>query len=177
MAEEKKDKWLGYVAMTSIVFAVCATLSTFKGGQFSTRTVLGQSKASNLWAYYQAKGLKGYIHEMQKDNLEMELFLSHDQTGARQELYRKKIAGYDDKIKKFEEQKKEIEAQARAEEAAIVKSQAHSANFGMAVIFLQIAILLSSISALMKKIGLWYASVGVGVVGIVYFVNGFVLFF
>lgn len=175
MAEEKKDKWLGYVAMTSIVFAVCATLSTFKGGQFSTRTVLGQSKAANLWAYYQAKDLKSYMHELQKDNLALEMAQGKSQ--GLDELYRKKMEGYDEKIKKYDMQKQEIEAQARAEEKSIVEAQAHSGNFGMAVIFLQIAILLSSISALMKKIGPWYASMGVGLVGVVYFVNGFTLFF
>ena len=67
MAEEKKEKWLGYVAVTTIVFAVCATLSTFKGGQHSTRAVLSQSKATNQWAYYQAKDLKQYLHELQKE--------------------------------------------------------------------------------------------------------------
>ena len=28
MAEEKKEKWLNYLALTTVIFAVCATLST-----------------------------------------------------------------------------------------------------------------------------------------------------
>jgi len=43
MAEEKKEPWLNYLALTTVIFAVCATLSTFKGGGFSTRSVLNQS--------------------------------------------------------------------------------------------------------------------------------------
>jgi hypothetical protein len=32
MAEEKKETWLNYLALTTVILAVCATLSTFKGG-------------------------------------------------------------------------------------------------------------------------------------------------
>ena len=47
MAEEKKESWLNYLALTTVILAVCATLSTFKGGWFSTRSVLSQSHAAN----------------------------------------------------------------------------------------------------------------------------------
>ena len=67
MAEEKKEPWLNYLALTTIIFAVAATLSTFKGGGFSTRSVLSQEQASNKWSYYQSKSLKLYLYETQKD--------------------------------------------------------------------------------------------------------------
>lgn len=69
--EDKKERWLSYLALTTIIFAVCATLATFKGGGFSTRSVLSQSQASDQWAYYQAKGIKSYLYEMQKEKLEL----------------------------------------------------------------------------------------------------------
>jgi Domain of unknown function (DUF4337) len=52
MAEEKKEPWLNYLALATVILAVCATLSTFKGGGFSTRSVLSQSKAASQWAYF-----------------------------------------------------------------------------------------------------------------------------
>jgi hypothetical protein len=55
-------------------------------------------------------------------------------------------------------------------------AQKHSQAFGMAVIFLQIAILLSSIAALLKKKIVWTLGLVTGVLGIMYFVNGFFLF-
>lgn len=73
MAEEKKEPWLNYLALTTVVLAVCATLSTFKGGAYSTRSVLAQSQASDYWAYYQAKSIKGYLYEMQMEKLQLEL--------------------------------------------------------------------------------------------------------
>jgi hypothetical protein len=45
----------------------------------------------------------------------------------------------------------------------------------MAVIFLQVSILLSSISALTKKKALWYISMLVGSIGVFYFINGFLV--
>lgn len=176
MAEEKKEKWLGFVSVSTIVFAVCATLSTFKGGQYSTKTVLNQLNVANAWAYYQSKDLKSYLHEIQKDQLE--LATKHaGLSGAALDEYKEKIAAYDGKIQKYDVQKKDIERDARAYEKDIAATQAHSQNFGMAVIFLQIAILLASISALMKRIGLWYGSLTVGSLGLVYFANGFLSFF
>jgi hypothetical protein len=42
--------------------------------------------------------------------------------------------------------------------------------------FLQIAILLSSIAALMKKKAFWYIGMATGCFGLLYFFNGFFLF-
>ena len=71
MPEEPKEKWLNYLALTTVILAVCATLSTFKGAAFSTRSVLSKTQAANQWAYYQAKSIKGYLYEMQKEALEL----------------------------------------------------------------------------------------------------------
>jgi len=44
------------------------------------------------------------------------------------------------------------------------------------VVFLQMAILLSSIAALMKKKAVWAVGLTVGAAGLVYFVDGYLLF-
>ncbi|MBI5639651.1 MAG: DUF4337 domain-containing protein [Nitrospirae bacterium] len=177
MAEEKKEKWLNYLALTTVIFAVCATLSTFKGGNFSTLAVMTQSKASDQWAYYQSKSIKGYIYEIQKEKLELELkALGQKASKDLTEEYGSKLGSYEKKIKKYDEEKAKIEKDARDFEMVRDGAQKHSKAFGMAVIFLQIAILLSSISALMKKKLLWLFGLLVGAAGVVYFANGFLLF-
>jgi hypothetical protein len=55
MAEEKKELWLNYLALTTVILAVGATLATFKGGQYSTRSVLSQSQASDQWTFFHLK--------------------------------------------------------------------------------------------------------------------------
>jgi Domain of unknown function (DUF4337) len=178
MSEEPKEKWLNYLALTTVILAVCATLSTFKGAGYSTRAVLSQSQATNQWAYYQAKGIKGYLYEIQKEALELE-FKKDKIRDAKtlKEEYEKKIDLYAQKIKKYDGEKAEISKEAKMLEGLRDDAQKHSGVFGLAVIFLQIAILLSSIAALMKKKVVWVIGMGAGAVGVVYFVNGFLLFF
>lgn len=175
MAEEKKETWLKLLPATTVIIAVCATLSTFKGGGYSTKSMLSQSKASDQWAFFQAKSIKQYMCEMQKENLELNL---HNQKDADyvQDL-QKRIATYDGKIKKYSDEKDQITKVAKDFEAVQGDCKKHSEAFGIAVIFLQISILLSSIAALVKKSFLWYIGMAVGVVGIAYFINGFLLIF
>ena len=73
MSDEKKEPWLNYLALSTVILAVCATLSTFKGGGYSTRSVMSQTQASDQWAFFQSKSIKSYIYEMQRDKLQLEL--------------------------------------------------------------------------------------------------------
>ncbi|HET6421371.1 MAG TPA: DUF4337 domain-containing protein [Geobacteraceae bacterium] len=177
MSEEKKEPWLNYLALTTVILAVCATLATFKGGGYSTKSVLSQTRASDQWAYYQAKSLKGYLYELQKDKLQLELkaLQARDSLSVAKD-YEGRIADYGKKITKYEEERNTIQSEAKKLEAARDDAQKHAQTFGIAVIFLQIAILLSSIAALMKKKPLWIIGMAVGVCGVVYFINGFLLF-
>ena len=177
MTEEKKEPWLNYLALTTVILAVCATLSTFRGGGFSSRSVLSQSHAANQWAYYQAKSIKGYLYELQKEKFELELkALGPKAPGPMVEEYQKKIDFYAKNIKRYNEEKTQIEKDARNFEVLRDDAQKHAQAFGIAVIFLQIAILLASIAALMKKKRVWHIGLVIGAIGAFYFVNGFFLF-
>lgn len=177
MADEKKEPWLNYLALSTVILAVCATLSTFKGGGYSTRSVISQAQASDQWAYYQAKSIKGYLYDLQKEKLELEVKAAGPKMQKTLlEEYEGKIETYSKKIKKYDEEKKDIEKKAKELETVRDEAKLHSQAFGMAVIFLQIAILLSSIAALLKKKPVWLLGVVIGAVGLVYFADGFLLF-
>lgn len=177
MAKEKMAPWLNYLALTTVILAVCATLSIFKGGWYSTRSVLNQSQVADQWSYYQAKSIKGYLYELQKDELEFELkTLGPKAPKSVVEEYKKKLDFYSQKIETYKKEKSQIEKDARNFETARDDAQRHAEILGIAVIFLQIAILLSSIAALMKKKTIWILGLIVGAAGIAYFVNGFWLF-
>ncbi|MBF0544896.1 MAG: DUF4337 domain-containing protein [Candidatus Riflebacteria bacterium] len=177
MAEEKKELWLSYLALTTVVLAVCATLSTFKGGSYSTRSVMFQTQASDQWAFYQAKSIKGYLYDIQREMLELELRERSDSSPpSLLEGHKNQIASFAGKVAKYEDEKKQIQEAAKKLEASRDDAQKHQQIFGMAVIFLQISILLSSIAALLKKKSFWLMGLAVGLVGVVYFANGFLLF-
>lgn len=178
MSEDKKEPWLNWLALSTVVLAVCATMATFKGGGYSTKSLMNQSKASDQFAFYQSKSIKGYQYEMAKEKLELELKL----LGAKAPKeavaeYDKTIGEYGRKVEKYEGEKAGIMQEARRLEALRDDATKHGAPFGFAVIFLQISILLSSIAALLKKQPAWWLGLAVGAVGLVFFVNGFLLFF
>ncbi len=178
MTEEKKEKWLNYVAVTTVLIAVCATLSTFKGGGYSTKSLLFQSNASNQWAYYQSKSIKSYIFEMQKENLELQknLLDNSPKNKSAVEKFDQSITKYKGKIDQYEKEKGEIKKIAEDFENQRDDCKKHAKEFGIAVIFLQISIVLSSIAALTKKKYIWILSLIVGAVGVFYFFDGFFVF-
>ncbi len=183
MADDKKEPWLNLLALTTVILAVCATLATFKGGGFSTRSVLRQNQASDQWAYYQAKSIKGNLYEMDREHLVREIRLLEGSKGgskgggAALEDARKALEETKAKVAKYDKEKAEIKEKAESIERERDDATRHGAPFGLAVIYLQIAILLSSIAALMKKQPVYWLGLVVGIVGLVYFANGFLLFF
>ena len=173
--EEKKEPWLNYMALTTVIFAVCATLSTFKGGGYSTRSVLSQAQASDQWAYYQAKSIKGNLYQVQLEKLQLDAKLEAD--AAKKAAYQEAIEADQKKVAAYDKEKADIKQAAEKLEAQRDDAKRHGEPFGIAVILLQIAILVSSIAALLKRRELWYIAVPVGIVGIISFVNGFFLFY
>jgi len=174
MSEEKKEPWLNYLAITTVILAVFATLATYNGGKYSTRSVIDQNQASDQWSYYQAKSIKGYLYEVQADRLELDLkSMPEDMAAKVQGDFKKKIDTYRGKILKYEDEKKEIQAKALLIEADRDDCKLHSKFFGYAIIFLQTAILLCAVAGFIKKKPLWFASIFLGLIGIFCFLQGF----
>jgi len=91
--------------------------------------------------------------------------------------YDAKIANYGKKLKQYAHDKDSISNVAKSFETQVKDCQAHGGKFGIAVIYLQVTILLSSIAGLLKKKPVWYLSLVIGAVGVFYFLDGFYLFF
>lgn len=175
--EEKREKWINYLALTTVVLAVAATLSSFKLEHYSVDSVLKQAMASDQWAFYQSKSIKGYLYDLQKEKLELELktFEKTVSPDIAQE-YRTRVESYGDEVTRYHKEKADIMKDAKHLEKERDESQERREIFGEAIIFLQMGILLSSIAALMRKKSIWYVGSLVGVIGIVYFANGFFRF-
>lgn len=171
--EDKKEPWLNYLALTTVILAVCATLATFKVGGYSTRSVLVQNQASDQWAYFQAKSIKQSLAEMEQGELQRELARGDQRIAAETQAG---IQAVKARIAKYDQEKARIQEDAKKFEKQRDDAQRHGRPFGLAVIFLQIAILLSSIAALLKQKPVWLIGVAVGVCGLVQFANGFLLF-
>ena len=176
MADDKKEPWMNQMALATVIFAVGATLSTFKGGGFSTASLVNQTLASDQWAFYQAKSTKQHLFQVQVDQFRLQA-MQLPKGSPSEAAYAKKIKEYEDSAVRYEAEKKEIEAKARALEVIRDDAKLHNKPFGIAVIFLQVAILLNSIAGLLKVKRIWWLSLPVGLAGLCFFANGFFLFF
>ncbi len=84
-------------------------------------------------------------------------------------------AGYQEKIDQYKQEEQEISEKAKALEAQRDRSLELRKGFSSGLTYLQIAILLASLTALVKQIMFWYASIVVGVIGVYYFFSTMML--
>lgn len=175
--EAKPFNWNTWIALTTAIMAVFAAVTTLYVGKYSSRTVLFQAQETDQWSYYQAKSIKSYLYEIQKQELELELAAGGAVQKAALQKIRAVLADYEKQIKRYDGEKSEIKA--RAEELAKNKevSSAKAGNYGYALIFLQIAIMLSSVSALTKKPYLWFLGLGMTSGWLFFFLDAIYLFY
>ena len=150
-AEEEKDerKWTMYVAISTALMAVFAAISSMLAGHHSNEALIEQIKASDQWNYYQAKGIKADIAANSV----------HAADPSRLQQY----AGDQARIKSTAEEYEHSSAEHLEKHVTLAKS----------VTLLQIAIAISAISVLTRKRVLWYASVVLAMIGVVFFIVSF----
>jgi hypothetical protein len=93
---------------------------------------------------------------------------------AREQL---EIARYDKEKSDIMAEAKKVEDKIAGYNAARKDNEKRGGPFNMAILYLQLAIMLSAIAALLKKWPLWATGCVFGLAGAVYFLNGFFLFF
>lgn len=174
MAEET-EKWVKGVAITTTILAVCTAVSSLKASSYSTRVQINTTLRADAWAFYQAKSLKEHTYRMQKDSFEFDKLLA-GQSPEAQSYADQKIKSYADEVVRYTKEKDEIKKQAEGLEKQEDLFKQHNASFALAVMMLQVAILMSSIAALMKWKYMWFLGLAFGVVGLFYMANGFFLF-
>jgi predicted naringenin-chalcone synthase len=86
------------------------------------------------------------------------------------------MAKYEDKVNRYQKEKTAIYLEARTFEAERTRCQEIGALFGLAIPYLQVAIMLSALAALMKKKPVWMVGCIPGAVGLAYFASGYAMF-
>jgi len=164
--KEAKSAWTKYVALSMIFLAVLAATATQRGAGYSSSTMkqlneatFNQAEASDQWAYYQAKGIKQSIYELERERA---------QNGA-VAAEPKVVAGFTARVDRYESEKKDITREAKALEAkrdtarALATAYSESGReMGQAAMLFQIAISLGGVCLIVRKRWLWYASMGAG---------------
>ena len=136
------------IAISTALMAVFAAMASLLAGHHADEAVIEQIRASDKWAFFQAKGIKDEI-----------LSLSNSPEKAVRSA-------------KYKSEQAEIQKDAReSEEASHVHLEHHSV-LARAVTMFQISIAISAIAILTKKRLLWFISLGVSCIGLFFFITG-----
>ena len=160
-AEEAKERWILYVALSTAFMAVLAAVAGLLAGHHANEALIERVKSSDQWSFYQSKSLKSEIAK----NGDMILHALAPKDGP-------PIADNSKDIARYEKEKEEIKKTAEEAEQA---SEAHlnkHVPLASAVTAFQIAIAISAIAILTRRKKLWYAGMLLSLIGIVFFIVG-----
>lgn len=153
------------IALTTALLAALGAVAALKSGDSVNRALVlkteagrFQAEASDQWAYYQAKGIKGHVVETSRA-----IWLAAGKTPP---------PGVDTAVAKYAADQKDIEKAAKEKERArdeasreadeLLERHHHFAN---SVAFIQVAIALGAVAALSQARLVWYGSLVIGVIG------------
>ena len=175
MADILPEKWMKGVAITTTILAVVASIAASRSSFFIAKAQLLTALEGSHWGYYQAKSIKQYLFESQQKTFQAQLLGTT--TPQQQEYLNKNIQDSSKTIARYEKEKADIQKQAQDTNKQNALVDRMGSQFSLAVVFSQIGIMLSSVSALLKRKEMWIIGVAVGSISLFFVANGFLLFF
>src|SRR5215468_5782618 len=160
------EPWTLPVAVTMSILTVLVAMATLLAHRAATDKLLLQTKATDQWAYYQAKNIR--LHEMQiaVDMLGALAPVDKEKAAAQREKYKKEIERYQDDKDEIGDKAKELES-----ESAYVSRRED--RFDLAEVILEIGLIICSLTLITRKMIFWYSGITLGVVGFLVAITGF----
>jgi hypothetical protein len=165
--EKHGGSFLRWISLTTALLAALAAIASLKAGAtvnealvLKTDATRLQAQASDQWAYYQAKGIKGAVAQSAINTWEAAGKSAPPLLAAETARYTAQQDSISRKAAELEHQRDE-----KSREAEVLLSQHHL--FAAAVALLQISIALGAIAALTVSRLVWFGSIALGAVGAV----------
>ena len=154
------------VAVTLSILAVLVAIATLLGHRAASEEILLQTKASDQWAYFQAKNIR--LHEVESVADMFATLAPADKEKAEQvrEKYLKEAERYEKDKDEISEKANELE-----KERGVAGKRAD--HFDAGEVVLEIALIICSLTLLTKKKAFWLSGIALGAVGLVVTVSGF----
>ena len=152
-------KGLAPVSLTMAVVAVLVATISLLGHRAHTEEILLQNKVTDTWAYYQAKNL-------QENNLKSvdDLMGALEGKNEKAEEAHKRFEG---DIEKAHEKREELQKEARGLEAELSYETRRADRFDLGEVFLEISLVVTSITLLTGRKHYWMLGMVLAVTGIV----------
>ena len=155
----KEDPTLAPVSVTMAILAVLVAVVSLLGHRAHTEEVVLQAKSSDQWAYYQAKNIRRHTDDLFIDLTSVSPTTDAAAAGKLHDKYAQESSRY-------QAEQKEIEDEARRLEAEVATERNRADRFDLAEVFLEIGLVITSITLLSGRRFFWSLGVVLGVVGI-----------
>src|SRR6202795_2657 len=156
----KHDPTVAPISVTMAVLAVLVAVASLLGHRAHTEEVVLQAKASDQWAFYQAKNIRRHTDELFTDLTSVEATTDAAALAKLRDKYSGEAARY-------KNEQKEVEDKAREMEAEVAHERNRADRFDLAEVFLGVGLGFTSHTRLSGKRIFWYLGMLLGVVGIV----------
>lgn len=153
------------VSLTMAVLAVLVAVVSLLGHRAHTEEVVLQAKSSDQWSYYQAKNIREH-----EDDLFSQLApLMSSKDAAAVSNFREK---YEKEAERYKREKDEIQNEARKLEGEVATERNRADRYDLAEVFLEIGLVITSITLLSGRRIFWHLGIVFSVVGIAITISG-----
>jgi hypothetical protein len=157
-AEEARSTFDRHVAATMAILAVLLAVDSLFGHRAHTEEILSQAKASDQWAYYQAKAIRRTTNDVAAQLAES---LSGGAPAAG-----KAVTQFKESVQRYEKEAAEIQKQAEEFEHERDLEARRADRYDLAEIFFEIALVACSVAILTKRRTIWFGSLVVAAAGL-----------
>ena len=185
--QEQGARFNNVAALIIATMAAVLAIGGLGGGNATDDMVINTIRASDTWAFYQAKTVRQTAYEIELAGLEGRL----PQAGAGRAALEARIAETRATIARYDDEpdarapddplrgegKKQLSARAQSFEAARDAAMARDDSFDLAEVALQLALVLGSVAILAGNRTILVAASVLGAVGALLTLNGFLLLF
>jgi hypothetical protein len=156
----KHNPTMAPVSLTMAILAVIVAVVALLGHRSHTEEVVLQAKSSDQWAFYQAKNIRRHTDELFTDLTAVTPTTDAVALG-------KLRAKYSEEAERYKGEQKEIEDKAKDLELEVSTERRRADRFDLAEVFLEIALVITSITLLSGRRIFWSLGIVLGVVGLI----------
>ncbi|HWT13376.1 MAG TPA: DUF4337 domain-containing protein [Allosphingosinicella sp.] len=186
--QEQSERFRNRAALMIALLAATLAIGGLGGGNATDEMIFNNIRASDTWAFFQAKNMRQTLYEVAAEEIETALASPAISAEERTRLERR-LADYRATVARYEsepdpeapndptrgEGKTQLRAQAEAFEAARERASEQDGNFDMAEVLLQLALVLGSVAILAVNRPILILAGLLGLAGGALTANGFLL--
>jgi hypothetical protein len=173
-AEHGRHTGMARVSLTMAVLAVLVAAVSLLGHRTSTEELVLQNRITDHWAYFQAKSIRRHADQSFVDLVSVLTARDKDKDKGAEQIAKVREK-YQAEAERYRDDENELEAEAKKLEAEAEKEHKRTDRYDLGEVFLEIALVVTSITLLSGRRAFWYAGLVIGAVGVLIAATGLLM--